>query len=169
MIHHYKTGKTPWKDFIAFTQGMRQRMWFGWLWTRLLSLGHPDISSRGQYWFRSRKYGNNIALVMNILVWYCNEYTCLLNLLISIFLSFISVSEQFVEKITLQTVPKTSVLDLIPTKLLYKTLEVPLLTIPNILNKSLTSGLWIQNSSRKTLVKETITWTKWTWKLQTHF
>ena len=31
-------GKTPWKDFLAFTQGVRQRIWLGWLWARLLPL-----------------------------------------------------------------------------------------------------------------------------------
>ena len=50
-------------------------------------------------------------------------------------------------------------------QLFYKTLEV-LLTISNIFNESLTSGTvpseFIQNSRRKTLVKETITWSKWT-------
>ena len=56
------------------------------------------------------------------------------------FLSFTPVSEQFVEKIILQTVPKTSLLGPIPTKLLYKTLEVLLPTITNILNESLTPG-----------------------------
>ena len=56
------------------------------------------------------------------------------------FLSFTPVSEQFVEKIILQTVPKTSLLDPIPTKLFYKTLKVLLPTITNILNESLTSG-----------------------------
>ena len=45
------------------------------------------------------------------------------------------------KKIILQTVPKTSVLDPIPTKLLYKTLEVLLPTITNILNESLTWGI----------------------------
>ena len=33
-----RQGKTPWKDFLAFTQGVRQRIWLGWLWTRLLPL-----------------------------------------------------------------------------------------------------------------------------------
>ena len=31
-------GKTPYKYFIAFTQGVRQRIWLGGLWTRLLPL-----------------------------------------------------------------------------------------------------------------------------------
>ena len=56
------------------------------------------------------------------------------------FLSFTPVSEQFVKKIILQTVSKTSVLDQIPTKLLYKSLEVLLPPITKILNESLTSG-----------------------------
>ena len=39
-----RQGKTLWKDFLAFTQGVRQRIWLGWLWTRLLAtLGYPDI------------------------------------------------------------------------------------------------------------------------------
>ena len=33
-----RQGKTPWKDFLAFTLGVRQRIWLGWLWTRLLPL-----------------------------------------------------------------------------------------------------------------------------------
>ena len=56
------------------------------------------------------------------------------------FLSFTPVSEQFVKKIILQTVPKTSVLGPIPAKLLYKSLEVLLPSITKILNESLTSG-----------------------------
>ena len=40
----------------------------------------------------------------------------------------------------LQIVPETSILDPIPTKLVYKDLEVLPLTITNILNKSLASG-----------------------------
>ena len=50
------------------------------------------------------------------------------------------VSEQFVKEIILQIARKTSGLDPIPTKSLYKTLEVLLPTVTNILNKSLTSG-----------------------------
>ena len=49
-------------------------------------------------------------------------------------LSFTPVSELFVEKIILQTVPKTSVLYPIPAKFLYNTAEVLLPTITNILN-----------------------------------
>ena len=33
------------------------------------TLGHPDVSDWGQYWFQSRKWGQNIAFVMNILVY----------------------------------------------------------------------------------------------------
>ena len=33
-----RQGKTQWKDFLAFTQGMRQRIWLRGLWTRLLPL-----------------------------------------------------------------------------------------------------------------------------------
>jgi len=58
------------------------------------------------------------------------------------FLSFIPVSKQFVANkiIIFQTILKTLVLDPIPIKLLYKTLEVILPTITNILSESLTSG-----------------------------
>jgi len=66
-------------------------------------------------------------------------YDCQLTFSDTPFLSFTPASEQFVEKIIVETVPKTSLLDPMPTKLLYKTLEV-LPTITNILNESLTSG-----------------------------
>ena len=33
-----RQGKTPWNDFLAFTQGVKQRIWLGGLWTRLLPL-----------------------------------------------------------------------------------------------------------------------------------
>ena len=33
-----RQGKTPWKDYLAFTPGVRRRIWLGWLWTRLLPL-----------------------------------------------------------------------------------------------------------------------------------
>ena len=42
-----RQGKTPWKDFLAFTEGVRQRIWFGWLWTRLLPLLAIPISKAG--------------------------------------------------------------------------------------------------------------------------
>ena len=42
-----RQGKTPWKDFLAFTQGVRQRIWLGWLWTRLLPLLAIPISIAG--------------------------------------------------------------------------------------------------------------------------
>ena len=42
-----RQGKTPWKDFLAFTQGVRQRIWLGWLWTRLLPLLAIPISKAG--------------------------------------------------------------------------------------------------------------------------
>ena len=58
----------------------------------------------------------------------------------ALFLSFTPVSQEIVEKIMFQTVPKTSLLDPIPTKLLYKNLEVLLPMNTNILNKSLASG-----------------------------
>ena len=42
-----RQGKTLWKDFLAFTQGVRQRIWLGWLWTRLLPLLAIPISQAG--------------------------------------------------------------------------------------------------------------------------
>ncbi len=42
-----RQGKTPWKDFLAFTQGVRQRIWLGGLWTRLLPLLAIPISKAG--------------------------------------------------------------------------------------------------------------------------
>ena len=42
-------GKTPWKDFLAFTQGVRQRIWIGWLWTRDVKLSFPKIHSLNFY------------------------------------------------------------------------------------------------------------------------
>ena len=33
-----RQGKTLWKDFLAFTQGVRQRIWLRGLWTTLLPL-----------------------------------------------------------------------------------------------------------------------------------
>ena len=42
-----RQGKTPWKDFLAFTQGVRQRIWLGGLWTRLLPLLARLISKAG--------------------------------------------------------------------------------------------------------------------------
>ena len=39
-----RQGKTPWKDFLGFTQGVRQRIWLGGLWTRLLPLLALPIS-----------------------------------------------------------------------------------------------------------------------------
>ena len=42
-----RQGKTQWKDFIAFTQGIRQRVWPGWLWTKLMPLLAILISQAG--------------------------------------------------------------------------------------------------------------------------
>ena len=42
-----RQGKTPWTDFLAFTQGARQRIWLGGLWTRLLPLLAIPISKAG--------------------------------------------------------------------------------------------------------------------------
>ena len=66
-----RQGKIPWKDFLAVTQGMRQRIWLGWLWTRLLPLLPIPIS----------------ILVPIKKMWkehcFCNECTCLLILLVN--------------------------------------------------------------------------------------
>ena len=66
-----RQGRIPWKDFLAFTQGMRQRIWLGWLWTRLLPLLAIPIS----------------ILVLIKKMWkehcFCNECTCLLILLVN--------------------------------------------------------------------------------------
>ena len=42
-----RQGKTPWKDFLAFTQGVRQRIWLEGLWTRLLPFLAIPISKAG--------------------------------------------------------------------------------------------------------------------------
>ena len=45
-----RQGKTQWKDFLAFrsfTQGVKQRIWLGWLWTRLLPLLAISVSKAG--------------------------------------------------------------------------------------------------------------------------
>ena len=39
-----RQGKTQWKDFLAFIQGVRQRIWLGGQWTRLLPLLAIPIS-----------------------------------------------------------------------------------------------------------------------------
>ena len=67
--------KTLWKDFFAFAQGVRQRIWLRWLWTRLL----PSRLSR------YLKQGSVPVLIKKM--WkercFCNEYTCLLSFLVS--------------------------------------------------------------------------------------
>ena len=68
-------GKTPWKDFLAFTQGVRQRIWLGWLWTRLLPLLAIPISKAGV------NTGSNQENVERTC--FCNEYTCLLSFLVN--------------------------------------------------------------------------------------
>ena len=42
-----RQGKTLWKDFLAFAQGVRQRIWLGWPWARLLPLLANLISKAG--------------------------------------------------------------------------------------------------------------------------
>ena len=68
-----RQGKTPWKYFLAFTQGVRQRIWLGGLWTRLLPVLAIPIS---------------ISIPVPIKkMWkehcFCNEYTCLLSFLVN--------------------------------------------------------------------------------------
>ena len=53
---------------IAFIQGVRQDVTWATVDQIVATLGHPDISSRGQCWFQSRKRAKNIAFVMNKLV-----------------------------------------------------------------------------------------------------
>ena len=64
MVHHHKTGQ----DIVILIQGVRQGVAWVTLDQIVATLGHPDISSRGQCWFQSRKCGKNIAFVMNKLV-----------------------------------------------------------------------------------------------------
>ena len=65
--------KTPWKDFLAFTQGVRQRIWLGWLWTRLLPLLAIPISKAIPV--PVKKMWKEHCL--------CNEYICLLSVLVN--------------------------------------------------------------------------------------
>eukprot|EP00745_Piridium_sociabile_P014216 TRINITY_DN20961_c0_g1_i1.p1 TRINITY_DN20961_c0_g1~~TRINITY_DN20961_c0_g1_i1.p1 ORF type:complete len:306 (-),score=34.33 TRINITY_DN20961_c0_g1_i1:857-1774(-) len=57
-------------------------------------------------------------------------------------LAFSPVSEDFVKKVILQTTPKTCELDPMPTKFLFQHLDLLLPTITNIMNESLTSGIF---------------------------
>ena len=74
-----RQGKLPWKDFLAFTQDMRQCG----LGDCGLDYCHSWLSQylkQGQYQFQSRKCGKNIAFVMNILwsmVQVCYSYILL--------------------------------------------------------------------------------------------
>ena len=68
-----RQGKTPWKDFLAFTQGMRQKM----AWVTGLDCCHSWPS---QY----LKQGSVPVPIKKM--WkehcFCNEYTCLLSFLV---------------------------------------------------------------------------------------
>ena len=68
-----RQSKTPWKDFLDFTQGVRQRIWLGGLWTRLLPLLAIPVSKAGV------NTGGKIVKKMWKEHCFCNEYTCLLN------------------------------------------------------------------------------------------
>ena len=68
-----RQGKTLWRDFFAFTQGVRQRIWLGGLWTRLLPLLAIPVSKAGV------NTGGKIVKKMWKEHCFCNEYTCLLN------------------------------------------------------------------------------------------
>ena len=63
-----RQGKTPWKDFLAFTQGMKQRIWLGWLWTRLLSLLAILISKAG---VNTGSNQENVFTVFYLVLWWC--------------------------------------------------------------------------------------------------
>ena len=65
-----RQGKTPWKDFLAFTQGVRQRIWLGWLWTRLLPLLASQYLKQGSIPVPIKKMLKKHC--------FCNKYTCLL-------------------------------------------------------------------------------------------
>ena len=70
MMHHHKMGLDTMKRYYCFYSG-RETEDVAWVTMVQIvaTLGHPDISSRGQYQFQSRKCGQNIAFVMNILVY----------------------------------------------------------------------------------------------------
>ena len=69
-----RQGKTLWKDFLAFTQGVRQRKWLGGLWTRLLPLLAIPISKAGSIPVPTKKVWKKHC--------FCNEYICLLSFLV---------------------------------------------------------------------------------------
>ena len=70
-----RQGKTPWKDFLAFTQGVRQRIWLGGLWTRLLPLLAIRYLKQGSVPVQITKMWKEH--------FFCNEYTCLLSFLVN--------------------------------------------------------------------------------------
>ena len=67
-----RQGKTLWKDFLAFTQGVRQRIWLGGLWTRLLPLlAIPIYLKQGSILIPIKKMWKEHC--------FCNECTCFLD------------------------------------------------------------------------------------------
>ena len=70
-----RQGKTPWTDFLAFTQGLRQRIWLA---GRGLDCCHSWLS-----WYL--KQGSIPVPIKKM--WkehcFCNEYTCLLSFFVS--------------------------------------------------------------------------------------
>ena len=96
-------------------------------------------------------------------VWHRRKTTVSSHFLVPHFSHLHRFLNNLLERLSFRLSPR--LLCLFRYQLFYKTLEV-LLTISNIFNESLTSGTvpseFIQNSRRKTLVKETITWSKWT-------
>ena len=70
-----REGKTLWKDFLAFTQGVRQRIWLAWLQTRLLPLLAIPISKAGV------STSSNQEMLKEHYI--CNEYACLLSFLVN--------------------------------------------------------------------------------------
>ena len=53
-----RQGKTLWKDFLAFTQGVRQRILLGWLWTRLLPLLTLTLNTAKQHFHKTLRLMN---------------------------------------------------------------------------------------------------------------
>ena len=70
-----RQGKTLWNNFLAFTQGVRQRIWLGWLWTRLLPLLANLYLKQGSIPVPIKKMWKEHC--------FCNEYTCLLSVLVN--------------------------------------------------------------------------------------
>ena len=69
-----RQGKTQWKDFLAFTQGVRQRIWLGLLWTRSLPLLAIQCLKQESVPVPIKKMWKEHC--------FCNEYTCLITFLV---------------------------------------------------------------------------------------